>query len=73
LTITFTITELTDFYCRYGLRVKFNDHLVKTIENTRKVGIGKLEAMVQQEIMSKELFNKIKMVVENPQFKIIIK
>jgi len=42
------------------------------IENTRKVGIGKLEAMGQQEIMSKELFDKIKMAVENPQFKIEI-
>ena len=73
MTITFTIAELTDFYCRYGLRVKFHDHLLKTIENTRKVGINKLEAMVAQECLSKELFDKIKMAVDNPTYKIEIK
>ena len=37
----------------------FRVSLLKTIENTRKVGINKLEAMVAQECLSKELFDKI--------------
>jgi hypothetical protein len=73
VTIQFTITELTDFYCRYGLRVNFHDHLPRTIAATRKAGLYKLEAMVEQEAITRELFEKIKLAVENPQYKIEIK
>jgi len=37
------------------------------------VGIAKLEAMVGQDAIKKELFDKIKLAVENPQIKIEIK
>ncbi|MFZ1389464.1 MAG: hypothetical protein WAS34_18930 [Thiolinea sp.] len=73
MTIQFTITELTEFFCRYGLRVNFHDHLPRTIAATRKAGLHKLEAMIQQDAIKKELFDKIKTAVENPQYKIEIK
>lgn len=73
MTITFTITELTDFFRELRTPARLEKHLLRTIAATRKVGINKLEAMVQQEAISKELFDKIKLAVENPQFKIIIK
>jgi flagellar motor component MotA len=73
MTISFTYTELTEFFRELRTPSRLERHLLKTIENTRKVGINKLEAMIAQEIMSKELFDKIKLAVENPQFKIEIK
>ena len=73
MTITFTITELTEFFRELRTPSRLEKHLLKTIETTRKVGIEKLEAMITQEAIAKELFDKIKMAVENPQFKIEIK
>jgi len=73
LTITFTITELTEFFRELRTPIRLQNHLLKTIETTRKVGIEKLEALIAQEAITKELFDKIKMAVENPQFKIEIK
>ena len=73
MTITFTITELTDFFRELRTPTRLEKHLLRTIAATRKVGIEKLEAMIAQEAITKELFDKIKMAVENPQFKIEIK
>jgi len=73
LTITFTITELTDFFRELRTPTRLEKHLLRTIAATRKVGIKKLEALIAQEAITKELFDKIKMAVENPQFKIEIK
>ena len=73
MTITFTITELTDFFRELRTPIRLQNHLLKTIETTRKVGIEKLEAMIAQGTIGKELFEKIKMAVENPTFKIEIK
>jgi len=73
LTITFTITELTEFFRELRTPTRLEKHLLRTIAATRKVGIKKLEALIAQEAITKELFDKIKMAVENPQFKIEIK
>lgn len=73
MTITFTIAELTEFFRELRTTSRLQNHLLKTIETTRKVGIEKLEALIAQEMISKELFEKIKMAVENPTFKIEIK
>jgi len=73
LTITFTITELTEFFRELRTPIRLEKHLLRTITATRKVGIKKLEALIAQEAITKELFDKIKMAVENPQFKIEIK
>lgn len=73
MTITFTTTELTDFFRELRTPIRLQNHLLKTIETTRKVGIEKLEAMIAQEAIAKELFDKIKMAVDNPTFKIEIK
>jgi hypothetical protein len=73
LTITFTITELTEFFRELRTPIRLEKHLLRTIAATRKVGIKKLEALIAQEAITKELFDKIKMAVENPQFKIEIK
>lgn len=73
LTIIFTITELTDFFRELRTPSRLEKHLLKTIETTRKVGIEKLEALIAQGAIDKELFEKIKSAVENPQFKIEIK
>jgi len=73
LTITFTITELTDFFRELRTPTRLEKHILRTIAATRKVGIKKLEALIAQEAITKELFDKIKMAVENPQFKIEIK
>jgi hypothetical protein len=72
VTIQFTYTELTEFFCRYGLRVRIQEHLLRTIAATRKAGLYKLEAMVGQEAITRELFEKIKLAVENPTYKIEI-
>jgi len=73
LTITFTITELTEFFRELRTPIRLEKHILRTIAATRKVGIKKLEALIAQEAITKELFDKIKMAVENPQFKIEIK
>ena len=73
LTITFTITELTEFFRELRTPSRLEKHLLKTIETTRKVGIEKLEALIAQGAIDKELFEKIKSAVENPQIKIEIK
>ena len=71
--ITFTITELTDFFRELRTPGRLEKHLLRTIAATRKAGLWKLEAMIAQEAIKKELFEKIKMAVENPTFKIEIK
>ena len=71
--ITFTITELTDFFRELRTPSRLEKHLLRTIAATRKAGLWKLEAMIAQEAIKKELFDKIKMAVENPTFKIEIK
>ena len=73
MTVHFAYTELTDFFRELRTPIRLQKHLLKTIETTRKVGIEKLEALIAQEAIKKELFDKIKMAVENPQFKIEIK
>lgn len=73
MTITFTIPELTDFFRELRTPIRLQKHLLKTIETTRKFGIEKLEALIAQEAITKELFEKIKVAVENPTFKIEIK
>jgi hypothetical protein len=71
--IEFTYTELTEFFRELKRHDRIEKHLLRTIETTRKVGINKLELLIKQEMISKELFDKITMAVENPQFKIEIK
>jgi hypothetical protein len=71
--ITFTTTELIEFFRELRTPARLEKHLLRTIAATRKAGIHKLEAMVGQEAISKELFDKIKLAVENPQLKIEIK
>lgn len=70
--ITFTTTELIEFFRELKTPSRLEKHLLRTIAATRKAGIHKLEAMVGQEAISKELFDKIKLAVENPQLKIEI-
>ena len=71
--IEFTITELTDFFRELRTPARLEKHLLRTIAATRKVGIEKLEALIAQGAIDKELFEKIKLAVENPTFKIEIK
>ena len=71
--ITFTYTELTEFFRELKTPIRLEKHLLRTIAATRKAGLWKLEAMVNQEAIKKELFDKIKTAVENPTFKIEIK
>ena len=71
--IEFTITELTEFFRELRTPSRLEKHLLRTIAATRKAGLWKLEAMIAQEAIKKELFDKIKMAVENPTFKIEIK
>ena len=73
MTIQFTYTELTEFFRELRTPSRLEKHLLKTIETTRKVGIEKLEALIAQGAIDKELFEKIKSAVENPQIKIEIK
>jgi len=73
LTIHFTYTELTEFFRELKTPSRLEKHLLRTIAATRKAGLWKLEAMVGQEAITKELFEKIKTAVENPTFKIEIK
>jgi len=72
LTIYFTYTELTEFFRELKTPIRLEKHLLRTIAATRKAGIWKLEAMVAQEALKKELFDKIKLAVENKECKIEI-
>ena len=72
MTISFTYTELTEFFRELKRHDRIEKHLLRTIAATRKAGLYKLEAMVGQEAIKRELFEKIKLAVENPQLKIII-
>lgn len=73
MTIIFTIAELTEFFRELKTPSRLEKHLLRTIAATRKAGLWKLEAMIAQEAIKKELFDKIKTAVENPTFKIEIK
>ena len=73
MTIQFTYTELTEFFRELKRHDRIEKHLLRTIAATRKAGLYKLEAMVRQEAIKKELFEKIKLAVENPTYKIEIK
>ena len=70
--IEFTYTELTEFFRELKRHDRIEKHLLRTIETTRKAGVHKLEEMVGQEAITRELFEKIKLAVNNPQFKIEI-
>jgi hypothetical protein len=71
--IDFTTAELIDFFRELKTPCRLERHLLRTIAATRKAGLWKLEAMIEQEAIKKELFEKIKLAVENPQIKIEIK
>jgi len=71
--IDFTLAELTDFFRALKTPKVIEKHLLRTIAATRKVGVHKLEEMVGQGAIKKELYEKIKLAVENSQFKIEIK
>ena len=73
MTISFTYTELTEFFRELRTPGRLEKHLLRTIAATRKAGLYKLEAMVGQGAIKKELFEKIKLAVENPTYKIEIK
>ena len=70
--ITFTTTELIEFFRELRTPIRLERHLLRTIAATRKAGLWKLEAMIGQEAITRELFEKIKLAVENPQIKIEI-
>ena len=70
--ITFTTTELIEFFRELRTPSRLEKHLLRTIAATRKAGLWKLEAMIGQEAITRELFEKIKLAVENPQIKIEI-
>jgi len=72
-TINFTTAELIEFFRELRTPSRLERHLIRTIAATRKAGLWKLEAMVGQGAIDKELFEKIKLAVENQQFKIEIK
>ena len=72
-TINFTTAELIEFFRELRTPSRLEKHLLRTIAATRKAGLWKLEAMVGQEAITRELFEKIKLAVENQQFKIEIK
>ena len=72
-TINFTTAELIEFFRELRTPSRLERHLLRTIAATRKVGVHKLEVMIDQEAITRELFEKIKLAVENQQFKIEIK
>lgn len=72
-TIDFTLAELIEFFRELRTPSRLERHLLRTIAATRKVGVHKLEEMVGQEAITRELYEKIKLAVNNPQFKIEIK
>lgn len=71
--VEFTYTELTEFFRELKRHDRIERHLLRTVAATRKAGLWKLEAMVGQGAITKELFKKIKIAVENPAYKIEIK
>ena len=73
MTISFTYTELTEFFRELKRHDRIEKHLLRTVAATRKAGLYKLEAMVEQEAITRELFEKIKLAVENKDFKIEVK
>jgi hypothetical protein len=72
-TINFTTAELIEFFRELRTPSRLERPLIRTIAATRKAGLWKLEAMIGQEAITRELFEKIKLAVENQQFKIEIK
>jgi hypothetical protein len=72
-TINFTTAELIEFFRELRSPSRLERHILRTIAATRKAGIHKLEAMIGQGAIKKELYEKIKLVVENPSLKIEIK
>jgi hypothetical protein len=64
---------LIEFFRELRTPSRLERHLLRTIAATRKAGLWKLEAMIEQEAITRDLFEKIKMAVENPQIKIEIK
>jgi hypothetical protein len=71
-TINFTTAELIEFFRELRTPSRLERHILRTIAATRKAGIHKLEAMIEQEAIKRELFEKIKLAVDNPQLKIEI-
>jgi hypothetical protein len=71
-TINFTTAELIEFFRELRTLSRLERHLLRTIAATRKAGLWKLEAMIEQEAIKRELFEKIKLAVDNPQLKIEI-
>jgi hypothetical protein len=71
-TINFTTVELIEFFRELRTPSRLERHILRTIAATRKAGIHKLEAMIGQEAIKRELFEKIKLAVDNPQLKIEI-
>jgi len=71
-TISFTTAELIEFFRELKSPSRLERHILRTIAATRKAGIHKLEAMIDQEAIKRELFEKIKLAVDNPQLKIEI-
>lgn len=69
--IEFTEKELLEFF-RMVKPDRLKAHLVRTIETTRRLGINSLIKLVDQQVLSLELFSKIKSIVENPQIKFSI-
>jgi hypothetical protein len=71
-TINFTTAELIEFFRELRSPSRLERHILRTIAATRKAGIHKLEAMIGQGAIKRELFEKIKLAVDNPQLKIEI-
>ncbi len=71
-TINFTTAELIEFFRELRTPSRLERHILRTIAATRKAGLWKLEAMIEQEAITKELYEKIKLAVDNPNIKINI-
>jgi hypothetical protein len=71
-TINFTTAELIEFFRELRTPSRLERHLLRTIAATRKAGLWKLEAMIRQGAIKKELYEKIKLVVEDQNIKINI-
>jgi hypothetical protein len=71
-TINFTNAELIEFFRGLKTPCIIEKHLLRTIAATRKAGLWKLEAMIGQEAITRELFEKIKLAVEDQNIKINI-
>jgi hypothetical protein len=71
-TINFTTAELIEFFRELRTPSRLERHILRTIAATRKAGLWKLEAMIEQEAITRELFEKIKLAVEYQNIKINI-